>query len=194
MLQNVELPNAELQNAEFQISNYKTPNCKTPNYKTSNLTESQILQNAEIQNVESYRTSKYKMSTIQNVENDLAWMVNIFWNYLFLSTLRLIKLWLLKLFLIKEGTDWLHVGLLDWLQNYENDLAWMVNIFWNYLFLSTFDTLDFLTPEWWDGTQHRMDLKIIMCWVADRLFFHILHHHQGPIQFWYRLFTMASHT
>ncbi len=84
----------------FKTSNCKTPNFKTPNYKTLNLTEHYwILQNIEVQNVKPYRTLKYKTSTIQNVDNTKrrkwqAWMANIFWNYLFLSTLRLTKLYM----------------------------------------------------------------------------------------------------
>jgi hypothetical protein len=40
----------------------------------------------------------------------------------------------------------------------------------------------------WDSTQngpenHNVELQ--------RLFLHILHHHQGPIQFWHRLFTFS---
>ena len=54
--------------------------------------------------------------------------------------------------------------------------------------------IDFLTPEWWDGTQHRMDLKIIMCWVADRLFLHILHPHQGPMYSFGIGFSLWLHT
>ncbi len=53
---------------------------------------------------------------------------------------------------------------------------------------------DFLTPEWWDGTQHRMDLKIIMCWVADKLFLQILHHHQGPMYSFGIGFSLWLHT
>jgi uncharacterized protein YjbI with pentapeptide repeats len=89
VLQNVELQNVELQNAEIQnieLQNAELQNAELQNiesYRTSNLTEPRntkcrILQNVEIQNVDNTKCRKWQ-----------AWMVNIFWNYLFLSALRL---------------------------------------------------------------------------------------------------------
>jgi uncharacterized protein YjbI with pentapeptide repeats len=94
VLQNVELQNAKLQNAEFQnieLQNAELQNVELQNvesYRTLNLTKRQntkrwILQNIEIQNVDNTKRRKWQ-----------AWMVNIFGNYLFISALRLTKLYI----------------------------------------------------------------------------------------------------
>ncbi len=89
MLQNIELQNVEFQNIELQNAELQNVELqKVESYRTTNLTERQnikrrILQNVEIQNVENTKRRKWQ-----------AWMVNIFWNYLFLSTFRLTKLYM----------------------------------------------------------------------------------------------------
>ncbi len=88
VLQNVELQNAEFQNIELQNAELQNAGLQNiESYRTSNLTERRntkcrILQNLEIQNVDNTKRQKVQ-----------DWMVNKIWNYLFLSTLRLNKLY-----------------------------------------------------------------------------------------------------
>jgi hypothetical protein len=103
-----KIPSSQHFSDIYRLS-YKTSNYKTPNYKhriskhrisKCRIAKRRITKRRILQNVESYKTSKYKTSNLTERRNTKRWlyktskkwqdwMVNMFWNHLFISTLRL---------------------------------------------------------------------------------------------------------